>query len=332
MKMIMKRSQTLLGSLALAAAFFSSPAIGLGQESAPVPPALAPEEEWAGDPAVHMIAIEALVVEINEDKTQSLGVHAGLARKDGAGNVIEGADFIFGPSFSAAPLPIFRGDGSGTQTGFAPRLPGIGVNFQGVDIDGAVFSARLRALLDTGDARITTRPVILSMNGAKAVIDVGSKVPYQDFTVAGAPQVAEQTIGVTMEVTPNILDLLAGTLELDITKVQVTSLSQILSSENIDRPVFSTSDTRTRVKMRSGETYRLSSFKKRTKAKIREGVPVLMHIPLLGRLFSGEQEVERGVDVLFFITPHIIPPGQNAVVPYDFKRASDIVHQSLGGE
>ena len=75
----------------------------------------------------------------------------------------------------------------------------------------------------------------------------------------------------------------------------------------------------------SGDTYLLSSFKSTRKSSFREGIPILMHIPFFGHFFSSREDALKSVDVLFFITPHIVPPGRNIVLPYDFKHGFSLV-------
>ncbi len=81
--------------------------------------------------------------------------------------------------------------------------------------------------------------------------------------------------------------------------------------------------------MHGGETIQMSSLKGRRSKIVRQGVPVLMHLPLLGYLFSSREEVFESVDILFFLTPHLIPPGRNMLVPYDFTHGADLVRQGV---
>lgn len=320
------------GRFARAAALFALPILAaapFGAAADDNAPPMDRTTEWLADPSLYMVAIEALVVEVNEDKSRDLGLHYGMARND-VSNVIEGADFIFGRTLTPVQTPALTGRPDGTtDVGFAPRLPGLGVNLTGMDLNGQVLSARLRALLDKGDARITTRPIAMALNGTKTLIQVGTKVPYQDVSVAGVPVVSEGNVGVKMEVLPKIIDLARETVELDVTKVEVSSLSNYISTQNIDRPVFTTADTRTKITLHSGETYQLSSLKGRREREVREGVPILMHIPVLKWFFSSKEQVLESVDILFFVTPHIVPPGQNVLLPYDFAHNRDLEGEGL---
>lgn len=288
-------------------------------------------EEWQSDPGAFMIAIEILVVEINENRTRELGLNYGMARN--GGSVLEGGSLLVGPPVRSTQVPTFSGDALGrVDIGFEPRVPGLGVNLVGMDVNGHVLSARLRALLDQGEARITSRPVVLALHGTPASIAVGSEVPYQDVRVKGnheEPIVAFENVGVKMQIVPTVVDLTRGVIELDVRQIEVSSVSNFLTVRQVDRPIFETAETRTRITMHSGETIQMSSLKGRRSATRREGVPVLMHIPLLGRLFSSQEEVYESVDVLFFLTPHLVPPGRNLLLPFDFEHGQDLVRNGV---
>jgi type II secretory pathway component GspD/PulD (secretin) len=290
-------------------------------------------EEWQGDPGSFMVAIEILVVEVKENRTRELGLDYGLVRGAGSGSVIEGGSLLLGPPVPSTSVPTFSGDGLGRATiGFESRLPGLGVNLVGMDVDGHVFSAKLRALLEQGDARITSRPIVLALHGTPASISVGSEIPYQDVRINGAveePVVAFENVGVKMEIVPVVVDLARGALELDVRQIEVSSVSNFITVRQVDRPVFETAGTRTRITMHSGETIQMSSLKGRRSSLSREGIPVLMHIPLIKHLFSSRKEVFESVDILFFLTPHLVPPGRNLLVPYDFAHGKDLVQNGV---
>lgn len=301
------------------------------EQAAPASQLPASGEEWEGDPGAFMVAMEILVIEINENRTRDLGLNYGAAGS--GGSVLEGGSLLLGPAVPATRVPDLSVDSLGrASVGFESRLPGLGINLVGMDVSGAVLSARLRALLDQGEARITSRPIVLALHGTPASISVGSEVPYQDVRINVDHEelvVAFEDVGVKMEIVPTVVDLAREVIELDVRQIEVSSVSNFLTVRQVDRPIFETADTRTRITMHGGETIQMSSLKGRRSRIIREGIPVLMHIPLLGNLFSSREEVFESVDILFFLTPHLIPPGRNLLVPYDFEHGQDLVRNGV---
>lgn len=298
---------------------------------APEAPLAAAGEEWRGDPGAYMIAMEILVVEVNENRTRELGLNYGFNRT--GGSFLEGGNLLVGPAIPQTNVPTFSGDSLGrVDIGFEPTLPGLGINLVGMNLNGHVLSAKLRALLDQGDAHITSRPVVLALNGTPASISVGSEVPYQDVKINGAqeePVVAFENVGVKMEIVPTVIDLNREVIELDVRQIEVSSVSNFLTVRKVDRPIFETAQTRTKITMHSDETIQMSSLKGRRSTLKREGVPILMHIPILGHLFSSREEVFESVDILFFLTPHLVPPGRNLLLPYDFTRGQELVQNGV---
>jgi type II secretory pathway component GspD/PulD (secretin) len=59
-------------------------------------------------------------------------------------------------------------------------------------------------------------------------------------------------------------------------------------------------------RLRGGETIVIGGLMQNRREKVRSGVPVLMSIPLLGRLFSRTVDVERKAELVIFLTPTII--------------------------
>ena len=81
------------------------------------------------------VAIEALVVEINEDVARQYGIEYTMNRDDESnpGNVIEAFDVRFPFKADDVSVPIFTDTANGYQIGRISRLPGLGFSFLGID-------------------------------------------------------------------------------------------------------------------------------------------------------------------------------------------------------
>ena len=294
-----------------------------------LPSTLADREEadiaWRDDPNRHMVAVEALVVEINEERTRDLGIRYGFNDIDD-GSVVDGGDVSLGQPLDTFRVPMLIRDPQGlTSVGFDDRMPGLGVSLAGMNIGSTVVSARLRALLEQGDAAIRTRPIAVALNNTPVLIQSIDSVPYLDRKEKGDLSVAYENVGVQMRVVPQIKDLRTRLVELDIQNLEVSSVSSFITTQNIDRPVFNKSSTDTGVTLREGETFVVGGLKTRRAVHSEDRVPILGTIPILGALFRSRADLERNMDVLFFITPYILQPGQNFLLPYDFQN-----QQALG--
>lgn len=299
---------------------------------APTPDALQ-QLAHQDDAAYHMVAIEALVVEVSEDHTRDLGLSyginsisvnaAGLPVIEAPGSILQGGLAELGSAPEPVRVPVLiRGPGGTNTIGFdGGRLPGLGVSLVGMNVGSQVVSARLRALLQRGDASIRTRPVAVALNGSRTTIKATEQIPYQDmFTKAGNNmEVKFEEVGVKMVVVPTIVSLRPGVAMLDVAELEVSSVSNYVTTWDVDRPVFSRSHTKTQVTLSEGETFVVGGLKTRRKMTHEDRVPLLGAIPVLGLLFRSQSTVERNMDVLFFITPSILAPGGNFLLPFDFK-------------
>lgn len=295
--------------------------------------------ELKDDPNVHMVAVEALVVEINEERTRDLGItYSGnqmrtvstpgaapgaaptVISTDGSG-IIDGGLINLGRALSPVQVPVLlKGAGGQNQVGLDPRMPGLGISLTGMNVGSGVIAARLRALLNTGDATIRTRPVAVALNKTPVRIETVNEVPVQSIIGGGQLNVEFRKVGVLMEVTPEIISLRPGVTTLNISRMEVSSVASLLTTRNVDRPVFTRSAAQqTKLTLATGETFVFGGLKTRRTEHTEDRVPILGSIPLLGLLFRSQHDVERHYDVLFFITPYILSPGENFLLPYDFK-------------
>jgi len=300
------------------------------------PPAPTPNLELKDDPNLHMVAVEALVVEVNEERTRDLGLTYGGNGGNDSGGIVQGGEAQLGRALQTVNVPILIPGADGQNAvGFTPRLPGLGLSLTGMNVGTAQISAKLRALLDTGEAAVRTRPVAVALNKTPVRIETVNEGPV--LIIAGQAAAYGQLsidfrkVGVLMEVTPEIVSLRPGVATLAINKLEVSSVSNLVTTRSIDRPVFVKSAAQqTRITLAEGETFLFGGLKTRRTEHIEQRVPVLGAIPLVGLLFRSQQDIERNLDVLFFITPHILEPGQNFLLPYDFKNQKALgIHTAL---
>lgn len=272
----------------------------------------------------HMVAIEALVIEVDEERARQLGFNYGLSTLDSNGgnssSVLDGGNVGLGPSaFSPASVATLAEQVNGsTSVGFANRMPGLGISLVGMNVDSSVISAELRALVDHGEAVVRTRPVGVALNKTEVRIETVDELPYVDINAGGNLNIQKKNVGVKLQVTPYIDPDYPGAVTLDISNIEVSSGSRFMTLQDIDRPVITISKTHTKITLREGETFVIGGLKTRRKTVEEKKVPILGHIPIIKWLFTSRHEVVRNMDVLFFITPNILEPGENFLLPYDF--------------
>lgn len=236
------------------------------------------------------VRIEAKFVEVLLDREHEFGIDWGIVQDSGG------------------DLAIARRP---TQSG--------GVEFTLATGAGSVTMV-LNALETQGDVRVLSSPGVSTLNNQRAVFNVTTEEvfvaitssPVRDaagniLTVNSEVDVQPVAVGIVMDVLPQISADNHITMNV---RPMVTSLTRVEEFEQegiIARaPVVDRRELDTVVRVRSGETHVIGGLIQTRQERIRSGVPILMDIPLLGRLFSRTRTVERKGELVIFITPTVI--------------------------
>lgn len=128
---------------------------------------------------------------------------------------------------------------------------------------------------------------------------------------AVAPQIQTQDIGITLRVTPHVTANRQVLLD-------VYAEQQVLQTITVAGPNVAKRNSTNQVLVGDGETAVISGLTQTQLVKNRTGIPFLMNLPGIGKLFSQTDSQERKQDLLILITPHIVdegevvgPPGTN---------------------
>lgn len=252
-----------------------------------------------------MVYLEALIMEVDTDKTFDVGVQwiGGGVFDDGTGKIAGG--------FSGNTDPAYNMIGG--ISGEDPSLPtglSLGVLKQGIQIGGVTFpniAAILRAYKSDSDINIISTPQILTTDNKKAEISVGENVPYitsqntteaqQDYT-----QYEYKDVSTKLTITPHINQ--ADTLRLEIQ----TEIIKLKGNDPTDkfRPTTYKRTADTTVILNDTDTVVIGGIIGQDSTNNVWGVPLLSDIPILGRLFKTESKTSNKTNMFIFITPHII--------------------------
>jgi len=303
--------------------------------AAPAPKGKAPQQQAAAQPNAaeeiplqyYQVAIEALVVEINEKYTRQVGLQYTYGRNTGEPSIVKGIDFNAPNQPPGVIVPQMNVIPGGFQFNNVTRSAGVGLSLTEMDVSDGKVGMRLRALIEEGKARIRSRPLAVTLNGNPVKIETVDKVPYQDVVFKGASgkiTIQFEPVGVILNVTPRIKSLKEGLVELDLTKLEVSAVGRFVNINNVQRPVFVKSEADTKVILRNHETLVIGGFKIENMAKSSQGIPFLRRIPIIKYLFSNETKNLERRDILFYITPHILPPGVQPTLPPRFIHNSEL--------
>ena len=241
------------------------------------------------DLAAQQIVIETLVVEINASRLQDLGVEFFAAQDHASG------------SFATPSV------GSKSQGTF--------VLSRDAFTDFAAFKATVRALAETGDAEVLSSPSVLVLNGRQARIQVGRRIPVSRTTAtttAAVKGIEYFPIGIVLNLRPQINP------EQTEVAMQIETIISSISSESASRleettsgvefsPIVDNRLVESYVRVADGTPFIIGGLLSTSQQSTRVGIPVLMQVPVLGRLFSRERVEHIRREVIIVITPHIVP-------------------------
>lgn len=174
-------------------------------------------------------------------------------------------------------------------------------------VDATLMFLRLQALISEDKARILTAPRVAVLDGNKATINLGDKVPI--FTVTTQQGVTTTTVsfvdvGVKMEVTPRVN--IEGLITMAI-KPEVNSIAAMVTGPGgVQAPRVATRSADTTLAVKDGQTLVLGGLISREERESVIRIPLLGDIPVIGELFRFRSVDRRETEVIFLITPAIL--------------------------
>ncbi len=236
------------------------------------------------------VMIEARIVEASSTFTRNLGVNWGVHFRDGSASFlgINSLDTGFGGLTSAPPTR-----GTGTTAGGT-----MGISF-GTLSSNIQLDLRLNAAASAGMVKIVSTPKVATLNNKTAKITQGQQIPYTSST---SDKVETKFIeaALSLEVTPHINA--NGTISM---KIDAKNDSPGQSTGTTAPPINKKQAT-TEMLLRDGETTVIGGIYVDSDNSSDDGVPYLMDIPLLGKLFKTNNKTKTKTELLIFITPRIL--------------------------
>jgi type IV pilus assembly protein PilQ len=172
----------------------------------------------------------------------------------------------------------------------------------------------LEALRTTSLVDVQAEPSASVLNNRTANLTAGTQVPIRviDAGAGGSGSgtfptsaVKFQQTGVILTVTPQV----TANHQIQM-RVHVEN-SDVQFQSNDVGAVFPTQSVDNEVLVADGETAVMGGLTQTTVNISKSGIPILVDLPIIGRLFGVTQRQETKRDLLILITPHIIDPGQS---------------------
>ena len=259
------------------------------------------------------VLIKVVFVEVTHNNDLDFGLEGGWGRQNMNGTIksasavngfgLSGLSSIVGTNLNQFGQPI---------SSFSPVSP---MTQQGAglyQILGQDYQVTLRAIAQTGNAKVLSRPSILARNNQPATITVGQSVPlitsvsYNGLNGTPINAVSYTSVGVILKVTPFITA--DGLVEMMVSP-QISSIDPNLSipiSAGVNAPVIDIRSADTVAVTADGQTVIIGGLIEADKSVTDTKIPVLGDIPVIGNLFKRKQRSDSKNELLIFLTPHIV--------------------------
>ena len=173
------------------------------------------------------------------------------------------------------------------------------------------FFGRLNLLAQKGDAVILASPRLSARNRGEASFLAGGEIPVPVASATGTPSVTFKEYGIRLNILEPIADA-AGTIRARI-RTEVSSLDRSVAAQGV--PGLLSRRTETEFNLRNGETLVLSGVLQREQQSDENAIPHLGDVPVLGSLFRSRRFNNRESELVVFVTPWLLEPGEGLLDP-----------------
>ena len=185
-------------------------------------------------------------------------------------------------------------------------------------IGGFDFTTFLEALQQTSLLDVQAEPSASVLNNRTANLTAGTQVPIRviDASSGGTATgnfpratVRMEPTGIILNVTPQVTANRQVQMRVHVENSDVQfqggDIGAVFPRQSVDNEVL----------VADGETAVMGGLTQTTVRLTKSGIPLLVDLPLIGRLFGVTQRQETKRDLLILITPHIIDDGQQPSDP-----------------
>jgi general secretion pathway protein D len=257
------------------------------------------------------VVVDVLVMEASKTKTRDLA--AALTSGGTAGlNVPIG----FTPRNPVLTGSTGTTDTTGTTTTTTSQLISLAriAHVSTNDFSLTLPGALLKAMASDSNTKILQSPQVRAASGQKATLRIGDKVPVasggmQPFggTTGGFSSLYSSftfvDVGVNVDITPTVHGNGEVTLKVII---ETSTVKDHVDIGGISQPIIGQRKVEHEIRIKEGEVSLLGGLMQDQDTKALSGIPGLMNIPILKRLFSSESITKGQSELMIALIPHIV--------------------------
>jgi len=273
------------------------------------------------DQRTPQVAIQAKIIFVDRTELEELGVRYDLGTSSQFFNTLiarpNPQDTTGNTPYDPTRTPLVVNIGGNAVAAVAnasaqfQQNPALSLVYSTV-IGNFALSSFLEALQSVQLSDVQAEPQVTVADNRQAQIFVGERTPIRQIDVASAGQTGAggvaratttlQPTGIQLTVTPHVV---IGTREV---LMELHAENSSLQASNIAEAgfVFASQEGTTQLLVKDGETAVIGGLTVTNVTVAKQGIPFLVDLPVVGRLFGFRTSQEERRDLLILVTPHII--------------------------
>lgn len=258
------------------------------------------------------VVVDVIVMEANRGRTRDL---AATLQSGTSSGIRLPVTFAPRSSLGSPAAPSTDDTSTDTGTGSNVRLSNLG-KVQLRDFSTTLPGALLSAILTDRSTRVLQSPQVRASDGQKVSLRIGDKIPIATGSFqpgiggvgAGvSPLVSTQfnftEVGVNVDMTPQVHGTDEVTLKIS---VEISTVRDRVDLGGISQPIIGQRKSETELRLREGEVNILGGLTNAQDSRLVSGVPGIVNVPVLGRLFGSENVEKTQQELLIAVVPRIV--------------------------
>lgn len=249
------------------------------------------------DKAKSEVVVDLVVMQVSKTKLKQLGIQYPF--QGGTTN----------PTITFQN-PSATGTSTATSTTSGLTLNDL-ANLDATDFVVSIPSSSVAFLMTDSNTTVLQQPQIRSVDGQKATLKIGQRVPIAVGTSSSTltstaltqTQFQYQDVGVNIEMTPHIHNNTDVSMKISI---EVSAIDSFQTIGGLTEPVIGQRKIDHEIRMRDGEVSLVGGMMEHDDVKNMAGLPWLSEIPVLKYLFGQGQKSKTDNETVFALMPHVV--------------------------
>ncbi|HTQ25559.1 MAG TPA: type II secretion system secretin GspD, partial [Candidatus Binataceae bacterium] len=273
------------------------------------------------------VFVQAIIVEVSAERARDIGVNFQSATNI-SGSTIGVGQLNFGQLQSALANPLgITGLGIGLASSSMCSIPvNLAASVTGSTASGSTGTvnatrtnsqvpcdvALMTALQTDTHSNVLSAPTLLTADNEEATIVVGENLPFVGSATATSAlsgqifnSVDRQNVGITLDIIPQVSQ--EDYVRLDVYE-EVSNVVQGTTNQNTNPlgPTTTIRSASTTVMVQDHRTAVIGGLLSDENDIQRSAVPFISDIPVIGNLFTDNGSDKKKLNLLVFLTPHVI--------------------------